>query len=124
MSKFFVQSEEGIGPGGQIYFRRHRGGERWYNVFLGDTKIGMIMKDPIFDCWNALSNCDDSNWFAGRSMDGFATRMAAATFIIKHHGYWLRSERDSIKTEIRADKFLMKFRMKKTLEIMKGHEQI
>lgn len=124
MSRFFVLAEDGIGPGGQIYFRKHRGNDRWYNLFLDDYLAGMVMKDPIFDSWNALSYCNDSQWFAGRSMDGFATRRAAADFIIKHHGYWLRQERDSIKSEIRADKFLIKFRMKKTLEIMKGHEAI
>lgn len=124
MSRFFVLAEDGVGPGGQIYFRKHKGSDRWYNLFLDEYKAGMIMKDPTWGNWNALSYCDDSQWFAVRSMDGFSRRMAAAEFIIKHHGYWLRQERDMLKTEIRGEKFLTKFRMKKTLEIMKGHEPI
>jgi hypothetical protein len=124
MSKFFVLAEEGVGPGGQIYFRKHKGSDRWYNLYLDEYKAGMIMKDPVWNNWNALSYCDNSRWFAVRSMDGFSRRMAAAEFIIKHWGYWLSDERESIKTEIRGDKFLTKFRMNKTLEIMKGHRAI
>lgn len=124
MSRFFVLAEEGVGPGGQIYFRKHRGNKDWYNVFLDDVKIGMIAKDPVWKNWNALSYCDDSKWFAIRRMDGFSRRMAAAEFIIKHWGYWLNDERESLKTEIRGGKFLTKFRMNKTLEIMKGHRAI
>ncbi|AXG66186.1 hypothetical protein SEA_ANNADREAMY_66 [Streptomyces phage Annadreamy] len=124
MSRFFVLPEDGIGPGGQIYFRKHKGNDRWYNLFLDDKKVGMIMKDPVWNNWNAISYCDDSRWFAVRTMDGFSRRMAAAEFIIKHWGYWLSDERENIKSEIRAEKFITKFRMNKTLEIMKGHRKI
>lgn len=124
VSRFFVLAEEGVGPGGQIYFRRHKGSDRWYNLYLDDYRAGMVMKDPVWNNWNALSHCDDSKWFAVRSMDGFSRRMAAAEFIIKHHGYWLNNERDMLKSEIRSGKFLTKFRMNKTIEIMKGHRAI
>lgn len=124
VSRFFVLPEDGVGPGGQIYFRKHRGNSDWYNVFLDDYKAGMIMKDPVWKNWNAISYREDSKWFLVRSMDGFSRRMAAAEFIIKHHGYWLTIERERLRDEIRGEKFITKFRMNKTVEIMKGHKGI
>lgn len=126
MSKYFVLREEGIGPGGQIVFRRAHQEYSWYNVFLDDVKIGQIMETGVRSRrrWTAISFAKESKWFAVRSMEGFADRMCAATFIIKHHGYWMSDEREHIKSEIRANKFITKFRMNKTLEIMKGHRRI
>lgn len=123
MGKSFVLAEPGVGPGGDIIFRKHKGADGWYNVFLDDVKIGIIMKDPCWGNWNALSHCEESKWFAVRTMDGFSTRMGAATFIIKHHGYWLSNEREMQGSLIRAEKFLTKFKMNKAREAMKGHSR-
>lgn len=126
MSKFFVLAEEGIGPGGDIFFRKAHAEYSWYSVFLDDVKIGQVMETGVGSRirWSGLSFARESQWFAIRSMDGFADRMSAATFIIKHHGYWMTNERDMLKHEIRSEKFITKFKMNKTLEIMKGHRGI
>ncbi|UUG69401.1 hypothetical protein SEA_SHAM_66 [Streptomyces phage Sham] len=122
MSRFFVLPEEGVGPGGQIYFRKHKGNSRWYNLFLDDYKAGIIMKDPVWNNWNATSYCDDSEWFVVRSLDGFSRRMAAAEFIIKHHGYWLHNERENLESQKRAIEFIRRHNMKKALEIVSNSE--
>jgi hypothetical protein len=126
MSRYFVQSEDGIGPGGDIIFRKAHTKYAWYDVYLDDVKIGKVMETGARSRrrWTGLSYAKESIWFVPRSMEGFADRMSAATFIIKHHGYWMLEEREHIKDEIRADKFLTKYRMRKTLEIMKGHRAI
>jgi hypothetical protein len=126
VSRFFVQAEKGVGPGGDIIFRRAHKEYSWYHVYLDDEKIGMVMENGARSRirWTGLSYAKDSIWFVPRSMEGFADRMSAATFIIKHHGYWMRDERSHIKDEIRAEKFLTKYRMRKVLEIMKGHRAI
>jgi hypothetical protein len=124
MSRFFVLPEDGVGPGGQIYFRKHKGNDRWYNLFLDDYKAGMITKDPVWNNWNAISYCEDSEWFRVRSLDGFSRRMAAAEFIIKHHGYWLHNERETEKSIKRGEKFILKYKMKQAHDIMKGAENI
>jgi hypothetical protein len=122
MSRHFVLAEDGVGPGGQIYFRRHPGSDSWYTLYLDDYKAGIIMKDSCWGNWNAVSYFDDSEWFRVRSMDGFSRRMAAAEFIIKHHGYWLRNERDDEKSNERAEKFIYNWNMKKCHAMMEGIE--
>lgn len=92
MSRYFVQPESGIGPGGDIVFRRHPVYERWYLLWVGDKVFGQIMRDRR-ERWSGLSQADDSEFFGIRMMEGFADRMAAATFVIKHHGYWMQDER-------------------------------
>lgn len=119
MSKCFVLAESGIGPGGQIYFRKHKGNNEWYRLFLDNEEIGVVMKD-CFGHWSALSNARQSYWFKTRMIEGFATRMTAATFIIKHHGYWMRQERDLEESVARAEKFLVGLKMEKASKIMEG----
>lgn len=119
MSRFFVQAENGVGPGGDIIFRKSKGNSRWYYLYLNDTKIGTVMKSARgSDSWTGVSNARQSEWFAIRKMEGFATRMSAATFIINHHGYWLRDERESEASSVRAEKFLIKMKMNKMLDIL------
>lgn len=93
MSKHFVLATEGVGPGGDIFFRHHPS-DNWYSLFVGDVKFGLVIKCSITGTWMGISYAEESEFFGVRSLDGFATRMGAATFIIKHHGYWLRDERE------------------------------
>lgn len=94
MGRYFVQKEDEVGPGGDISFRKGHPKYRWYRVFVGDKCFGMVMENGPRKSvrWNALSYAKKSDWCAIRSMNGFATRMDAATFIIKHHGYWMQNE--------------------------------
>ncbi len=93
MSKYFVRAEDGIGPGGDIIFRAAGGHEGWYNLFLDDKKLGQVIKGRDNN-WIGLSNAAQSEFFGIRMIEGFANRMAAATFVIKHHGYWMQNERE------------------------------
>lgn len=90
MSRYFVLPEENIGPGGDIIFRKHGYG---YLVCVGEARLGMVTQLP--SGWSGLSYAPASRWFSIRSLDGFASRLTAAQFVIKHHGYWMRSERES-----------------------------
>lgn len=122
MSRFFVLATEGVGPGGDIYFRKNKGNNRWYDLYLDKVKIGQVMDTSYRGgrSWTGLSFARDSKWFNVRMMEGFATRMDAATFVIKHNGYWMRNEMDEEKSLMRSEKFLFNLRMKKAYEIMKG----
>lgn len=96
MSKYFVVPKEGVGPGGDIVFRKHGGPyPGWYNLFVGGVQLGLVI-DSGRGLWEAQSYGPHPNeWFGEiNGMDGFGTRYAAAQFIIKHHGYWLHNERD------------------------------
>lgn len=94
MSRWFVQPEEGIGPGGDIVFSKHATG---WKVMVGDTYFGMVFH--LGRSWSAVSDKDESEFFLLRSMDGFATRLTAASFVIRHHGYWMRDERMHHRSE-------------------------
>jgi hypothetical protein len=86
MSRYFVLPEDGIGPGGDITFRKGYG-EQVYSVWVGETFAGQVCK---LRAWAAVSwNKHPSEFFKVNNMQGFATRLDAATFIIKHHGYWM-----------------------------------
>lgn len=93
MSKYFVQPEDGIGPGGDVVFRKHGAYPDWYHLCLNETKIGQVMRGRDKN-WIGLSNSSNSEFFGIRMIEGFANRMAAATFVIKHHGYWMQDERE------------------------------
>ena len=93
MSKYFVLAEDDIGPGGDIIFRAAVGGEGWYNLFLDTKRLGQVIKGHDNN-WIGLSHANSSEFFGVRMIEGFANRMAAATFVIKHHGYWMRNERE------------------------------
>jgi len=124
MSKYFVLGEDGIGPGGQIYFRKCHPEYKWYDIYLDDIKIGKVMEHRIRTrvSWAGLSIAEDSEWFKTRQLDGFATRLDAATFVIKHHGYWMQRERESEDNRSLFFKYVMKARMKRGYEIIKGME--
>lgn len=96
MSRYFVQAEDGIGPGGDIFFRRFPGVPEWYRLYVGDAYLGQVMKGRVGRSWTALSHDSNSGDLMGevRSLEGFATRWHAAGFIIRRHGYWLRNERE------------------------------
>jgi hypothetical protein len=124
MSKYFVIAEDGVGPGGDIYFRKDAGNDRWYSLYLDKVKIGLIMDSSFRGgrSWTGLSLAKDSKWFNVRMIEGFATRMAAATFVINHHGYWMQKEEDSLESIRRGEKFLFNLNMKKAHEIIEGVE--
>lgn len=110
VSKYFVQSENGIGPGGQVYFRKGHLEYNWYDVYLDDIKIGKVMSAVGNRVrWTGLSYAKDSEFFKIRTMEGFATRWDAATFIFKHHGYWMRDERRTLEDIARLEKEVNKF---------------
>lgn len=96
MSKYFVLAEDDIGPGGQVYFKKHKGAERWYRVFLDESCIGMVMYSGsrARRKWTGLSDAPDSEFFRTRMLEGFATRWDAAVFVFKHNGYWMHTERE------------------------------
>jgi len=123
MSRHFVLPEAGIGPGGDIIFRKCHPEYQWYSVCLGNEKIGQAMLDTR-DRWIGLSNAEESEWFNVRMLSGFATRYDAATFVIKHNGYWMRNEREMEESKERAEKFLFNWNMKKSHEIMNGVDSL
>jgi hypothetical protein len=88
MSRYFVLPEEGIGEGGDIYFRHWQ--PNFYRLFVGEKDMGFVVKTHIG--WNAFSSNISGDIL--NSMDGFRTRLQAGFFIIKHHGYWLREKRE------------------------------
>jgi hypothetical protein len=88
MSRFFILPENGIGPGGDIIFRK--GGIGWL-LYADGTLLGQLSQRNRK--WTGISHAHSSEFFKVRMMDGFATRMDAATFIIMHHGYWMQNER-------------------------------
>lgn len=92
MSRYFVLPEEGIGPGGDITFRRHQP-RSCYRLFVGDKLFGVVSWTGR--TWHGMSTAAESEFFSIRAMDGFATRLDAAGFVINHHGYWMRNEREA-----------------------------
>lgn len=84
--------EDGIGPGGDITFRGHspRGS---YRLFVGDKLFGVV--SYLGRTWHGVSLAAASEFFGVRQLEGFATRLDAAGFVIRHHGYWMRNERKS-----------------------------
>ncbi|QNN99173.1 hypothetical protein SEA_FAUST_70 [Streptomyces phage Faust] len=121
MSRFFVQREDGIGPGGDIIFRKGHPEYKWYRVFVDDKCFGIIMKDVHSRArWSAVSYAEESDWFATRSMEGFATRLDAATFIIKHHGYWMRDEHRHQRDMARFEHRMIKNRVRAGIEVTEG----
>lgn len=96
MSRYFVLPEDGIGPGGYIVFRKRQDG--MYTLYVGDKFFGTVHNLKWH--WAAVSwNEQPSEFFNVNDLDGFATRLHAAQFIIKHHGYWMRDERERKKVE-------------------------
>lgn len=84
--------EAAVGPGGDIVFRRMKPAYiayMGYSLYVGDELFGIIAPDRGRR-WTAISHGKTSVHFGVRMMTGFATRLDAATFIIKHHGYWMR----------------------------------
>jgi len=126
MSKYFVQAEDGVGPGGDVIFRNGHPEYNWYDVYLDDTKIGKVMETGHGSRrrWTGLSYAQDSEFFKTRMLEGFATRWDAAVFVFKHHGYWMHTERRHIEDGVRFEKRFAQNRMKKAYEIMKGIEDI
>jgi hypothetical protein len=93
MSRYFVLPEEGVGPGGDIIFRSLRT-PGVYALYAGEAMFGTVHK--IGSKWAGVSWKEHSEFFGNvRKIDGFATRLDAATFVIKHHGYWMQDERES-----------------------------
>lgn len=92
MSRYFVLPEEGVGPGGDITFRRHSPAG-CYRLFVGEAFFGLT--SYLGRTWHAVSWAEASEFFSVRDLEGFATRFDAARFVIKHHGYWMRNERES-----------------------------
>jgi hypothetical protein len=88
MSRFFVLPEDGIGSGGDIVFKRHV--LNAYTLWVGNIMLGQVWK---LRTWTGISHAETSEFFNVHYMEGFATRMDAAGFVIKHHGYWMRDER-------------------------------
>jgi len=121
MSRFFVLREEGVGPGGDIIFRKCHPEYQWYYVCLDDVKIGQAMLDTM-NRWTAISFAEHSEWFNVNSMEGFATRYDAARFVIKHNGYWMHQEKDMKASHERAEKFLRKIMMEKSHAIVVNSE--
>jgi hypothetical protein len=91
VSRYFVLPETGIGPGGDIVFRKHN--DISYLVYVGDQMLGQVSKLRYSGWWGTSYNRKRSEFFNIRQMEGFATRFHAASFIIKHHGYWMHDER-------------------------------
>jgi hypothetical protein len=113
VSKYFLIV--GDGDVRDISFRKkHRSSDGslvWYRLYVGEEQWGMVAKLDDRSGWSASS----WNWPEGYEMrsieqtiadeqdqsarpdlallhvPGFITRMAAATYIIKHHGYWKRT---------------------------------
>src|SRR6185312_4225916 len=103
MSKYFVLPEKDVGSGGQIYFRKGHPEYNWYNLFLDEIKIGKIMAGHRTG-WVGLSYAQESEWFGVRMLEGFATRMDAATFVIKHNGYWMHREKEMAESNAHSQK--------------------
>ena len=97
MGKYFVLPEDGVGPGGDIIFRRYGANHpNWYRVCVGDESLGMVHKGHApFLGWIASSHNFNARI---RCVEGFRSRMHAATYLIKHRGYWLRDEKEQDKT--------------------------
>lgn len=89
MSRYFVLPEEGIGPGGGITFIPHGYS---YKLMVGGVYFGLVSN--LGGTWDGMSAAETSEFFGVRQLDGFATRLKAAAFVIKHHGYWMRDERE------------------------------
>lgn len=104
MSRYAVLPEDGVGPGGVIVFRRGRI-ERTWALHVGSELFGMIFQWPGGDWEGQSTGPHPRNDFFGEinRLRGFATRFDAATFIIKHHGYWLREEREQRATRLRFE---------------------
>lgn len=111
MSKYFLIAGENDVR--DISFRKkHRSsGLVWYRLYVGEEQWGMVSKIDGHPGWSASS----WNWPEGYEMrsieqriaddvsmepnqlqallhvPGFVSRMAAATYIIKHYGYWKRT---------------------------------
>lgn len=92
MSKFFQLPEEGIGPGGTWYFRKHTYYDNWYYFYVGDERLGEVMSTRKGE-WSGLSHNDYSEFFGVRMIEGFSSRYHAAVFILQHHGYRMRDQR-------------------------------
>lgn len=94
MSRYSVYPEEGIGPGGEIVFRKHPNVvKNWYDLYVGDVHLGVAILFMRY--WTGISyNSKPSEFFNVHSMQGFASRSFAGDFIIRHHGYWMRQERE------------------------------
>jgi hypothetical protein len=100
MSRYFVLPEEGIGPGGDITFRRYPAMHGW-KLFVGDTFFGIVSN--LNGTWTGTSWAQESEFFSVRQLDGFATRLKAAAFVIKHHGYWMWDERERLAIAAEMD---------------------
>ena len=93
MSRYFVLPEEGIGPGGDIIFRHHSLANS-YRLFVGEQFFGLTFIN-MGHSWSSVSWAESSEFFGVDALEGFATRLDAATFVIKHHGYWMNAEREA-----------------------------
>lgn len=92
-----------------------------HGVYVGDDKIGTVWGSKSRNEWTAHADAEDCNML----VDGFRTRRGAREFIIERSKY--RSERrkkEEAANELRAQKIIMRYEMKKAYEIMKGAENI
>ena len=96
MSRYFVLPEEGK-PGGDIVFRPLSVG---YALWVGDDLLGQVsnLGARRMARWTGVSFAQDSEHFKVRMMAGFATRLDAAGFVIRHHGYWVEREAPDVLT--------------------------
>jgi hypothetical protein len=103
MSKYFVLPTEGVGPGGDIVWRKRKklspDDRPWYYLYVGDVLLGEVAQggEGSADSWWGCSRARGSEFFGIRAMCGFARRWDASKFVIQHHGYWMQNVRESRK---------------------------
>lgn len=108
MSRYFLIAGEGDVRDISFRKKQSHGGLVTYRLYVGEEQWGMVARYNKRIGWSASS----WNWPEGYQMrsieqrmaderdqgprqehsllhvEGFISRMAAATYIIKHHGYW------------------------------------
>jgi len=105
-----------------VHFRNKFVGDGYvqYGVYVGNHKVGTVWGSKRGE-WTAHADAEDCNML----VDGFRTRRGAREFIIERSKYRAeRRRKEQAKSDLRAQKFLMKWNMKKAYEIMKGAENI
>ncbi|QOI67467.1 hypothetical protein SEA_BEUFFERT_66 [Streptomyces phage Beuffert] len=106
-----------------VHFRNKFIGDGYvqYGVYVGDDKVGTVWGSSRGNEWTAHADAEDCNML----VDGFGSRRAAREFIIERSKYRAekrKAEQDA--SDLRAQKFLMRWNMKKAYEIMKEAEGI
>lgn len=103
MSRYFVLPEEGVGPGGDIFFRRHSIGlPGWYRLHLDDVSLGLVHKGLA--PWQGWVACSENFDAARRVVEGFTSRWYVGRYVIQHHGCWLHNEKEQDRMHLQLRK--------------------